>query len=434
MATNAQGKLKIEQIGRGADGDFVFGDLQCGLPPHILEQYRGKVQAIYLDPPLPAPQRAEYTQRIGSRGWKGDRAFTLNYPVDRESLEDREAFLALMRRALELAYELLSDTGVIFLHTDGQVGVPLRMMLDEIFGADHFLNEIIWHYKSGGRAKNFFSRKHDNILFYRKGLQHFFDIQPLGTPRGRQRRNHMRKEVDEQGRVFYSIKSGGKKYIYYEDEPVYPDDVWEDIAALQQKDPERTGYDTQKPEALIERLIAVTTQPGDIVCDLFAGSGTALAVAHRLGRRFLGMDCNAFSLHVVRRRLWALGAGFCIHHGQGADPLPDQQPRVRIESVLKDGVWTVDLLRYEIAGLEGFAQETNLVPELPLVDGWGIGMLDSTGRLEILGCALRLVGKPYVPLQLVMKAQQRQDALPAVWIADVCGGYRVEILSGPNSD
>src|SRR5690606_30562996 len=106
----------------------------------------------------------------------------------------------------------------------------------------NFMNEIIWCYKSGGRSTRYYPRKHDTILFYRKSAKVFFDIYAVGRPRGPEKRNHMKRYIDEDGRVCFSIRSAGKVYTYYEDTPVFPSDVWDDIEHLQQKDSERVGY------------------------------------------------------------------------------------------------------------------------------------------------------------------------------------------------
>jgi len=122
----------------------------------------------------------------------------------------------------------------------------------------------------------------------------------------------MKRNVDENGNIYWSIRSNGKEYRYYEDSMIYPSDVWDDISHLQQKDPERTGYDTQKPEALLERIILSTSQPGDWVGDFFAGSGTTLAVAQKNGRKWLAMDSSLFSMQISRKRLLSSGGSGTI--------------------------------------------------------------------------------------------------------------------------
>jgi hypothetical protein len=175
-------------------------------------------------------------------------------------------------------------------------------MMDEIFGEENFLNEIIWTYKSGGRSLRHYSRKHDTILFYRKSPSVYFDIAAVGMPRGPQKRNNMKRTVDADGRVCFSIRSGGKTYTYYEDTPIYPSDVWDDIEHMHQRDPERTGFATQKPAALLRRMILASSKEGDLVADFFSGSGTTAAAASALGRHYLAVDSSPAAMGMLRRR------------------------------------------------------------------------------------------------------------------------------------
>ncbi len=284
-------------------GKFYWCDV-LKLLPLILDKYRNRIQLIYMDPPFMTGQTFRFKQPVGVEGWRGNREYIIEHiAYDDMGKAGKEAFLSKMRKVLTYAYHLLSPEGSLFLHVDYRTSAYLRIMLDEIFGEENLLNEIIWHYRSGGRAKKHFSRKHDTILFYRKSRDHYFNLEAVGVPRGRTRRNHMKQGIDEEGRVFWSIKSGEKEYRYYEDDKVYPSDVWDDISHLHQRDPERNGYDTQKPEALLERIILSSSRPGDIVADFFAGSGTTLAVAQRLGRNWIGADNGVFSLHTCRKRL-----------------------------------------------------------------------------------------------------------------------------------
>ncbi|MDD4311794.1 MAG: site-specific DNA-methyltransferase, partial [Eubacteriales bacterium] len=225
----------------------------------------------------------------------------LSLPTYTDTMEE-SAYLDWMRAILSGAHDLLCESGSLYLHIDYRMSAKLRLMLDELFGEQNFMNEIIWCYKSGGRATRYYPRKHDTILFYRKSAKVFFDISAVGRPRGPEKRNHMRRFIDEDGRICFTIRSAGKIYTYYEDTPVYPSDVWDDIEHLQQKDSERVGYATQKPEALLNRVILASSRPGDLVCDLFSGSGTTAAAASKLGRRFLAVDASPISLYTLRAR------------------------------------------------------------------------------------------------------------------------------------
>ena len=276
----------------GGPGEFYSACAEDALAGSLCE-YRGKVQVAYLDPPFGTGDT--FHIRLGS----GKQP--LNLPAFSDDMEE-EAYLSWMRGILAGVHELLSESGSLYLHIDYRMSAKLRLMLDEIFGAQNFMNEIVWCYKSGGRSTRYYPRKHDTILFYRKSAKVYFDIQSVGRPRGPEKRNHMRRFIDEDGRICFTIRSAGKLYTYYENTPVYPSDVWDDIEHLQQKDNERVGYATQKPEALLSRVILASSRPGDLVCDLFSGSGTTAAAASKLGRRFLALDASPFALYTLRSR------------------------------------------------------------------------------------------------------------------------------------
>ena len=231
-----------------------------------------------------------------------DAARSVKVPVYSDLLTGDE-YDRWIRTILAGCHALLNPTGSIYVHVDYRESARIRMILDELFGEKNFMNEIIWSYKSGGRSTRYFPRKHDTILFYRKSPSVFFDLSPIGKPRGPEKRNHMKRYIDENGRICFSIKSGGKTYYYTEDTPVYPTDVWTDIEHLQQKDSERTGYSTQKPEALLRRIILSSSRPGDLVADLFAGSGTAAAVSRKEGRKYIAVDSSGFSMMTFRKRI-----------------------------------------------------------------------------------------------------------------------------------
>ena len=264
--------------------------------------WKGKAQCVYLDPPFMTGEDFYLRMRVGRKGWETGKD-PLLLPAYSDQFDSKGQYLALLRGALENARMMLNETGSLFLHLDSRMAAHARILCDEIFGESNFVNEIIWAYQSGGRSMKRFSRKHDVILFYRKSRRQFFDITAVPLPRSENRSNHMRRCVDENGRTYRTIQSGGKTYTYYDDEPVYPGDVWADVSHLQQKDPQRTGYDTQKPIALLNRIIRCSTRPGDLVADLFAGSGTTAAAAAMNGRRYLSSDASPAALAVTRKRL-----------------------------------------------------------------------------------------------------------------------------------
>ncbi|MGI6175341.1 MAG: DNA methyltransferase [Christensenellales bacterium] len=330
-------RLEFEECTRHVLGSGLAGEIiqanAAELPAHILEDYRGRVQLIYLDPPFKTGQTFYYKRA------------SLKITAYEDTWASDAAYAQMLKSVLENAHTLLSDTGLIYMHVDYRTAPHVRLIMDEIFGKEHFLNEIIWHYKSGGTAKKYFARKHDNILLYSKTKKYYFNIAASGVKRGKEARNHLKRNVDENGRVFWSIRSMGKLYKYYEDELVYPNDVWLDISHIQQRDPQRTGYDTQKPEKLLERIILTSSQEGDLVADLFAGSGTALAVACKQNRRFLGVENSWVGMQVMRKRLAGLKCDFAIETQQqnGAKELP----YVKLRVGNKGSDWAITLLSYD---------------------------------------------------------------------------------------
>ena len=226
-------------MGEGDAGTLIQG----GLPAcagALVSRYEQQVQTIYLDPPFNTGKCFEMKARVGEKGYKTGSP-SLSLPAYDDRWESREAYLAMMREALTLSRALLKKEGTIFLHIDSRMYAHLRLLMDEVFGESNFLNEIIWSYQTGGRARTYFPRKHDIILFYARSRSYYFNLKGVPIARSEARSNHMRRGVDEDGRSYRSIMSGGREYRYYDDEPAYPGDVWDDISHLQQKDPQRTG-------------------------------------------------------------------------------------------------------------------------------------------------------------------------------------------------
>jgi site-specific DNA-methyltransferase (adenine-specific) len=237
-------------------------------------------------------------------------------------------YLVWLNARLYEMKRLLKPSGNMVLHLDWHAVHYAKVEMDKIFGADNFRNEIIWFADTGGRAKHFFPRKHYTLLWYSKSDDWFFDEKKIGVPRNEcatcrtvlDKWNNLKKQVDKDGRVFRTIKSNGKIYSYYDDEPVLPTDVWTDlwldINNLQQKDPERIGYPTQKPEALLSRIINALTPDGGTVADVFCGGGTTPAAAQRLNRRWIACDQSRIAVSITADRIakvieQQLGKLFC---------------------------------------------------------------------------------------------------------------------------
>lgn len=289
-----------EIIGQGRDL-LLCGDGSAPLSG-VLAEYAGKAQCVYIDPPFMTGDSFTRRRRFGQAGWKTGRP-SPEFPAFADKFEDKAAYLYFLRGLIENAHALLSKTGVLALHLDWHTSAYGRIICDEVFGEEFFLNEVIWSYESGGRAKKYFSRKHDTILLYARTKDYHFDLHRVPLERTEHRKNHMRRRVDEDGRAYSEIKTGGKVYRYYDDAPVYPGDVWTDISHLQQRDPERTGYATQKPLKLLDRILKPVVRTGDLVIDLCCGSGTTMEAAHALGCQYIGVDNSPEAILTTASRL-----------------------------------------------------------------------------------------------------------------------------------
>jgi len=274
---------------------LIWGDKRDILPA-LLHEFAERIKLIYIDPPFMTGRNfTSGTQLAYSDRW--------NNGLD--------AYLQWLYETLSLLHRLLASNGSLYVHLDWRVSHYARVILDEVFGftsnaeGPGFKNEIIWHYQSGGRSHKCYARKHDTILLYSKSAQYCFHGERIGERRGTQRRNHMRKQLGADGRISWTIRSAERIYTYDEDTIMTPTDVWSDISHLHQKDPERNGYATQKPVALLERIILASSEENDIVLDCFCGSGVTPFVAEQLGRRWIACDQSELAIKLTRERLLA---------------------------------------------------------------------------------------------------------------------------------
>ena len=370
----------------------------------IAERYARQVQTVYLDPPFYSQREYALRLPIGEDGWRGGKRTSVLSAYD-DRWPDMDAYMRTLRPALKCAKDMLKPSGAVFVHVDARASATLRAAMDDIFGENNFVNEIIWAYQTGGRTKRRFSPKHDNILFYRMSKNLYFNIEPVAVTRER-KRNHMKRTQDEDGRWYSSIVSGGREYRYYEDEAAYPSDVWDDLPPMHQRDPRRMGYDTQKPDALLERIIGCSSQPDDLVADLFCGSGTTAAAASAMGRRFLAADASELAIQTSRKRL--LGSAMAITApGSGGAPFVEADISVGETTV------TVRLTRYEIEP----ALCAEPPDELAHVDQWSLGFLQDGVFLSCANAA-RTRRSPALPHMLEGATGQ---GVPAILTVDIMG-------------
>jgi site-specific DNA-methyltransferase (adenine-specific) len=212
------------------------------------------------------------------------------------------AYVTYMTQRIIEMYRILKSTGSLYLHCDPTASHYLKILLDELFGRDNFRNEIVWCYDTGGRGKKHFPRKHDTIFWYSKNSDYRFFYDNVALPRD-PKTMHEPVFKDEEGNLYQRNIKNGKEYRYSLEKGVLSNDWWVDIPALNPAAKERTGYPTQKPLALLQRIIRATTQAGDVVLDPFCGCATTCVAAQQLGRKWIGIDIEKQAASVLVERL-----------------------------------------------------------------------------------------------------------------------------------
>lgn len=292
-----------DTVETGWKNKLIWGDnlLVMG---SLLEKFAGKVDLIYIDPPFATGSDFSFDATIGEAGNGVVKEASV---VEEKAYRDTwgagvDSYLAMISDRMRQLRDLLAPDGSLFLHCDWHVGHFLRAVGDEVFGSDNFLNEIVWYYYNKFQGNvNRFASNHDVIFWYRKGRDYQF--KPLVEKRLEGKVKQLVRAWDKNKAAIVNAKGPDGKVMYRETEERKVDDVWR-ISMLQPADrTENCGYPTQKPEAMLKRILEAASQPGDLVADFFCGSGTTLAVAEKLGRRWIGCDLGRWGIHVTRKRL-----------------------------------------------------------------------------------------------------------------------------------
>lgn len=265
---------------------LLNGDEQTGMP-----SMRGKIDLIYIDPPYDS--KADYRTKINLPGMELEQKPNVieQFAYSDMWKEGTISYLKNIYPKLYLMKELLSDNGSIYIHLDWHVGYYVKILLDEIYNKSNFRNEIIWAYTSGGAGDSTFAKKHDLIYFYTKSNNYKFEKQKY------RRYIDKSKGYDPRIKYYYDEKTGLEYRLNI------LSDLWTDIGIISPNGFERTGYATQKPEKLLERIIKASSDENSIVADFFAGSGTTGAVAEKLGRRWIMSDFGKPANMIMRKRL-----------------------------------------------------------------------------------------------------------------------------------
>jgi DNA modification methylase len=328
-------------LGKGAGGlgrwpDWPKGMPQTGLLFHgdnkdvlaylLANGFRGKVKLIYIDPPFDSG--ADYIRKVVLHGTGGSakidgESYTLGEQIQYTDIWGNDNYLQFLYERLLMLKELLHEEGSIWVHLDYRRSAHCRLMLDEIFGTENFVNEIIWHYKTfQGQVKSYFARKHDNLLVYKRESK--FTFHQVFETELEQTIDYERWQdyIDENGNILAgNMPTQDSRFMRYlrkwkekngrepnNDDIILQlkgqatDSVWE-FKGINPNAGERTDYPTQKPEHLLEKVVQTSTDVGDLILDCFIGSGTTAAVAQKLGRRWIAADINKGAVQTTTKRL-----------------------------------------------------------------------------------------------------------------------------------
>jgi len=254
------------------DNSLILSSLVNGPMRNEIEK-AGGLKLVYIDPPFDVGSDFSMEIEVGEVSVKKNPSVVEEVAYRDTWGKGTDSYASMIHSRLRLIHSLLADDGTLFLHCDYRTSGITRLILDEVFGQERILNEIVWLYGLGGSSNRYFPRKHDTIFWYSKSENYYFN--PPMVPATSQRMKGMDKKAP---------------------------DYW-DIPNINNMAIERTDYPTQKPEALLQRVIESASQPGDLVADFFSGSGTTLAMAEKLSRKWIGTDLGRFAIHTSRKRL-----------------------------------------------------------------------------------------------------------------------------------
>jgi len=294
-----------ETFEKGWRNKLIWGDNKLVISS-LLEKFAGKINLIYIDPPFATGADFKFKIQVGEEAEEITKEHSI---IEEKAYRDTwgrglDSYLQMMYERLVLMKELLAENGTIWVHVDEHIGHYVKILMDDIFSYDNFINQIIWHYPDNfqGWLKHRYPNNYSFILAYSKTFGK--EIKRLQIKLNEPIKRPTRKWDKETGKLKVDRDENGKiVYIEYNDK--YLDDVWTipQRSVVVPKSDEYLAYDTQKPEELLRRIVLSSSNPGDLVADFFCGSGTTLAVAEKLGRRWIGCDLSRYAIHITRKRL-----------------------------------------------------------------------------------------------------------------------------------
>lgn len=404
---------------------------------HLLKEFRGKIDLIYIDPPFDS--KADYKKKIEIKGIGKTTSDSSSFEEKQYGdIWTNDEYLQFMYERLIIMRELLSDKGSIYLHCDWHKSHHLRMLMDDIFAPNNFINEIIWGYEDiGSRTVKYFKRKHDTILMYSKtsSEERIFNVTRKRLSESTIKR--YQPYFDESGKISYRKLKETNPGVFAKLKGIPNDldlpwldinngaplsDWWIDISALKNGFAESTAYPTQKPEALLERIIKASSNPGDIVFDCFMGSGTTQAVAMKLGRRFIGADINLGAIQTTTKRLISVAKE--IENNDSENDVPKYTSfevyNVNNYDFFRNPVEARNLI-IEALGIQPFPQSNVWDGELDgrMVKIMPVNRIATKADLEEL--------KANLPYKTYEKRREENPSQPVERITIVCMGHEPDL-------
>lgn len=371
---------ETERIGNGRKPKGPYGNILARGDNAVFmsdllnhKEMTGRIRLIYIDPPFFS--KADYGTELKLKSNAGDTIPIIRQQAYHDTWEDgMEQYLIMLGTRFHFMRDLLTSDGALFVHLDWHAVHYVKVILDEIFGEKNFINEIIWHYKSGGVSKRQFAKKHDTILFYAKSPSYYFQ------PQQEKSYNRGYKPYRFKGVKEYKDELGWYTMVNRKD-------VWQ-LDMVGRTSAERTGYVTQKPEALIRRMLESCTEEGDLCADFFGGSGTLAATAEKMGRSWISCDSGKLATINSQKRLIEAGAGFSLYEPASESlALQEGIPKALVTwspSPINDTtLLQIHLVGYGLTSLEAARVEPKYVPvlqsvleedPLQLVDYWSIDL------------------------------------------------------------
>jgi adenine-specific DNA-methyltransferase len=307
--TAQERQLTLDLLFAGRETEWrnrlIWGDKKYVLPS-LLPEFAGKVNLIYIDPPFATGANFSFNTTVP----ESDESFTKEPSmIEQKAYRDTwgyglNSYLQWLYEAIVILRELLAEDGSIYIHCDWHMGHYIKLLLDEVFGSEYFRNQVIWwYYDKFPTGGNVLDRQHDFLLQYAKSERYITNrvMEPRLEPG---RPTEVRKKVAGHITRISDPNTGRTTFVEGTTEKKISD-VWR-IPLINSMSAERIGYPTQKPEALLERIVTASSNPGDLVLDCFCGSGTTAAVAEKLRRRWITCDLGRFAIHTTRKRLLSI--------------------------------------------------------------------------------------------------------------------------------